>query len=196
MAATTGIQVFGVQVEVLLREESTYRRRSARLIRAVRLFTRTFLTSLGSGWGLPDWPGRAGVLEVWGLWGSEAACRPRDEHQGGMEHDLSQQGLSHCHQEVADLQRHGGRRRGRGRRRGWGRRGECPGFNMIVLPNAELCGLWLAFLFQMVLYNVHMWYILNPWRVKSVERKDWKPPPFRDAIMHACMHAGPVLFFL
>ena len=116
----------------------------------------------------------------------EAGCRPRDEHQGGMEHDLSQQGLRHCHQEVADLQRHGGRRRGRGRRRGWGRRGECPGFNMMVLPNAELCGLWLAFLFQMVLYNVHMWYILNPWRVKSVERKDWKPPPFRDAIMHAC----------
>ena len=49
MAATTGMQVFGVQVEVLLKEESTYRRRSARLIRAVRLFTRTFLTSLGSG---------------------------------------------------------------------------------------------------------------------------------------------------
>ena len=38
MAATTGIQVFGVQVEVLLREESTYRRRSAKLRRAVRFF--------------------------------------------------------------------------------------------------------------------------------------------------------------
>ena len=46
MAATTGMQVFGVQVEVLLREESTYRRRSARLRRAVRLFSpRIFLTS-------------------------------------------------------------------------------------------------------------------------------------------------------
>ena len=41
----TGIQVFGlgVQVEVLLKEESTYRRRSARLIRAVRLFVQNFI---------------------------------------------------------------------------------------------------------------------------------------------------------
>ena len=46
MAATTGMQVFGVQVEVLLREESTYRRRSNRLRRAVRFFSpRIFLTS-------------------------------------------------------------------------------------------------------------------------------------------------------
>ena len=46
MAATTGMQVFGVQVEVLLREESTYRRRSSRLRRAVSFFpTRIFLTS-------------------------------------------------------------------------------------------------------------------------------------------------------
>ena len=37
-----GIQVFGVQVEVLLREESTYRRRSARLRRAVRFFPPEF----------------------------------------------------------------------------------------------------------------------------------------------------------
>ena len=46
MAATTGMQVFGVQVEVLLREESTYRRRSSRLRRAVSFFpARIFLTS-------------------------------------------------------------------------------------------------------------------------------------------------------
>ena len=43
MATTTGMQVFGVQVEVLLKEESTYRRRSARLIRAVRLFVQNFI---------------------------------------------------------------------------------------------------------------------------------------------------------
>ena len=48
MAATTGIQVFGlgVQVEVLLKEESTYKRRSARLRRAVRFSPIIFLTFL------------------------------------------------------------------------------------------------------------------------------------------------------
>ena len=42
MAATTGVQVLGVQVEVLLKEESTYRKRSRRLRRAVRLFFQNF----------------------------------------------------------------------------------------------------------------------------------------------------------
>ena len=48
MAATTGIQVFGLgaQVEVLLKEESTYKRRSARLRRAVRFSPIIFLTFL------------------------------------------------------------------------------------------------------------------------------------------------------
>ena len=64
---------------------------------------------------------------------------------------------------------------------------------MMVLPNAELCGLWLAFLFQMMLYNVHMWYILNPWQVKSVERKIENLPLSE---MQSCMHACRTCAFL
>ena len=42
-----GGQVFGVQVEVLLKEESTYRKRSRRLRRAVSFFfSKIFLTFL------------------------------------------------------------------------------------------------------------------------------------------------------
>ena len=44
-----GIQVFGVQVEVLLKEESTYKR-SARLRRAVRFSPRIYLIRLRTSW--------------------------------------------------------------------------------------------------------------------------------------------------
>ena len=41
-----GSQVFGVKVEVLLKEESTYRKSSRRLTRAVSLFFHTFFSPL------------------------------------------------------------------------------------------------------------------------------------------------------
>ena len=82
---TTSSHVVEVLVEVLLREESSIKKRSNRLKHAVSPRKVVQASFLFSGRELPGGPECRGVGEVRRLWRVATAQRPRGEYQGRVE---------------------------------------------------------------------------------------------------------------
>ena len=147
--STMGSQVFGVQVEVLLKEESTNRRTSRRLRRAVSLF-RIFLTSfdqvedflmdqdmqIQESWKFEDFGGQR-LLEdhVENIRVEWSLSYPNRVFATATKRFLFYKhlGMGIFNDDMEEEDEEGEEEE------------ESPGFNMMVLPNAELAGLWLVF---------------------------------------------------
>jgi len=134
--STMGGQVFGVQVEVLLKEESTYRKRSRRLRRAVE----DFLTEqdVQESWKFEDFGGEQLLADhVENIRVEWSASHPGREFATTSKRFLFYKHLGMgIFNDMEEEDEEGEEE------------DESPGFNMMVLPNAELCGLWESLIFE------------------------------------------------
>jgi len=133
-----GSQVFGVKVEVLLKEESTYRKSSRRLTRAVE----DFLTDQDvqeSDWKFEDFGGQRlledhveNIRVEWSLSSPSRVFATATKRFLFYKH----LGMGICNDMEDDDEE------------GDEEEDESPGFNMMVLPNTELFGLWESLIFE------------------------------------------------